>query len=175
MKILRVIAILFFLASAAYADLYQWKDREGVIHITDDLKKVPEAYRNKVKVFESTAKEKEREAEPPPTVIIQPPQRDVGEEIYGDYTLDWWRQTFTKRKEELASVESSVTAKRQYIDIFESGRRTGQIFEPTEIETYNRYKSELPRDQERLVDLRTDLDELRRRATIAGVPREVRD
>lgn len=33
------------------ADLYQWTDRDGVIHIVDDAAAVPEAYRDHVKVY----------------------------------------------------------------------------------------------------------------------------
>jgi len=44
-----LLALLLF-AGQANAELYQYEDAKGVIHYTDDLGNVPEAYRNDVKV-----------------------------------------------------------------------------------------------------------------------------
>jgi hypothetical protein len=48
----------FFLCSlwlwsttTAWADLYQWTDTQGVIHVVDDASTVPEAYRETMKVY----------------------------------------------------------------------------------------------------------------------------
>lgn len=165
--------VLLFSCSYAFADLYEWRDKEGVIHITDDIKKVPESYRANVKVFKSTPVEKAPAPEtstPAPAVTQEKPV-----ELYGDHTLEWWLQTFTRKKEEIQMLESNVTAKRQFIDVFEGGRRFGQTYPSNEIETYGRYKKELPDDMQRLTTLKDEMDDLRRKATIAGVPREIRD
>lgn len=165
--------LLAFSAGAAFADLYQWQDREGVIHITDDLQKVPEEFRGKVKVFKE---ETPKPAAPAPEAAEpeRPATEERGEALYGEQTLEWWRQNIMKKRDEIQMLESSVTAKTQYIDIFEAGRRFGQTFGTTEVDTYNRYRQELVDDQRRLLELKNELDELRRRARVAGVPREVR-
>src|SRR5262245_46345446 len=38
-------------AAVVHADLYQWTDADGVIHIVDESVEVPDAYRNGVKVY----------------------------------------------------------------------------------------------------------------------------
>lgn len=180
MKKTLFVMLVSFLAFASYAsaDLYQWRDEKGVIHITDSIEKVPQKYRAKVKVHESTpprAVEAPVSESAPPSDIVPPeaPQ-DRREEIYGDQTLEWWRQTFAKKQEEMRALETSVASKKQFVETFEGGRRFGQTYGQSEMDTYNRYKTELAGEQNRLNALKDEFDELKRKATIAGVPREVR-
>lgn len=171
MKILRFALIPLFLgATFAYADLYEWKDWQGVIHITDDMGKVPESYRGEVKVHKTTPPKAVQEAPP------APPQQPAGEDakLYGAHTLEWWLNTFNKKREEISFTESSIAAKEQFIAVFEGGRRFGQIYGDTEVATYKKYKEELPDEKKELSDLQAQLDELKRRATIVGVPKEIR-
>ncbi|MCS6926041.1 MAG: DUF4124 domain-containing protein [Candidatus Binatia bacterium] len=44
-------SVLLCCSLPVQADLYQWTDRDGVIHIVDDATAVPEAYRDHVKVY----------------------------------------------------------------------------------------------------------------------------
>lgn len=44
-------SVLLCCLSHAGADLYQWTDRDGVIHIVDDAAAVPETYRDRVTVY----------------------------------------------------------------------------------------------------------------------------
>jgi len=54
MRILSLVVGLFFSSVALVsADLYQWTDESGVVHVVDESSEVPRAYREKVKVFES--------------------------------------------------------------------------------------------------------------------------
>jgi len=46
-----LLCCLYFLGvTTVYADLYQWKDEQGVTHVVDDAGSIPEAYRSQVKV-----------------------------------------------------------------------------------------------------------------------------
>jgi hypothetical protein len=120
----------------AFAEIYHWTDEEGVLHITDDLGKVPEEYRSKAKVFET------RPAEEFPAVEPAPPPAAPGlevEELYDGQPLDWWKEV-----------------------------------EESDVETYQRYKKEIPEDEKRFEELDGELEELRRKARNAGVPKEVR-
>ena len=55
MKLIAVLCTLFSLGVAtAYADLYQWTDAQGVIHVVDDEGTIPEGYRNKLKTYHAT-------------------------------------------------------------------------------------------------------------------------
>ena len=59
---------LFCLAvTNASADLYQWTDDSGVIHVVDESSQIPRAYREKVKVFES-----QKSRTPPSSLPLSP-------------------------------------------------------------------------------------------------------
>lgn len=176
MTIGMVAAALLMSAPMAFAELYEWKDRAGVVHLTDSIQNVPEEYRDGVKVHRETPKEKAETQEPAPTQPSEEPGAEPAPlDLYGDQPLEWWANAFTGKKAEINALESSMNSKKQFIGVFESGRRFGQVFEKSDVETYERYKQELAADEEKLSGLKEDLSELRRKATRAGVPREVRE
>jgi len=167
-----LIALIVLSASPALAELYQWKDSEGVVHITDRPENIPERYRDLVRVIEESAPAQPKdENETAPQVE---PRNGRADELYGDHPLEWWRQTFMKVFEERGSLESGIAAKQRFIDVYEGGRRFGQIYGPDDIETYAKYKKELTDEQERLSRLVDKINELRRKAAIAGVPKGIR-
>lgn len=52
MKLIAVLCTFFSLSvGTVYADLYQWTDAQGVIHVVDDEGAIPEAYRSKFKTY----------------------------------------------------------------------------------------------------------------------------
>jgi len=174
-KFLVVPVLLLLLAPCAFADLYQWKDREGVVHLTNDINNVPAEYQDKVKVFKTTPRPQAPAQAPAPTPEMVPAPQTSGEaDLYGDHTLEWWKEAFNRKNQEIAELQSSIAGKQQFIDLFESGRRFGQMYGPTEVANYNKYKQELPEDEKKLSSLNDELGELRRKATIAGVPRYLR-
>lgn len=172
MKPVLVLAALLFAASPALADLYQWTDQQGVIHITDSLDKVPPAYRGKVRVVKEGVKEEgpSLEATTPPPLTAEP-----GAELYGDQTLEWWRQSFNRKRTDIDQLQTSINAKTEFMTLFESGRRVGQVYTPDQVARYNLYRGEMPEDLRRLSQLREEYEDLQRRATTVGVPREVRE
>lgn len=170
-RILPTLLILLF-AGSAYADLYQWKDESGVIHITDSMEKVPSKYRAEVRVF----KEGPKETSFPELDVTTPPSLEQeAEELYGDQTLEWWRQNFQKKRSEVSDLQSSINAKTQFLKVFESGRRFGQIFDTESVAKYKILKEELPEDLKRLALLREEYSEFQDKATRAGVPRAIRE
>lgn len=150
--------------------IYSWTDKDGNVHITDSLEKVPQRYRSKVKVRKAT--EPERSDEAAPLKVYEKPQSEI--EFYGDHPLDWWKEVFRKLQNDIGSLESGIAAKRQFVELFEKGARMGQRYESKDIDSYEQYKKGLPADEARLDSLRVDLDELRRKARIAGVPKSLR-
>ncbi|MBI5286465.1 MAG: DUF4124 domain-containing protein [Deltaproteobacteria bacterium] len=173
MKILKLVVILLvcLLSTPAIADFYQWEDERGVIHVADDLLLVPPKYRDKVKVYKTLPPPPE--SPPPPSE--PPPTPAEGEELYGDYPLEWWRNEFERRKQAISELEKEITAKKRYVEVFEGGRRFGQTYSQEDVRTYEDYKRQLPSLEERLGGLKRDLEEFRRKATASGVPREVRE
>jgi hypothetical protein len=169
------IAVLLGL-SPAFADIYRWTDEEGVLHIADDMHKVPEKYRGKVDVIKTGPEDEEPPVEPfPPSPPAGPERRGEGEELYDGRPLSWWKQQFDKINERIEAQEGAYNKKRQFVAVFEGGRRFGQVFEADQIETYKRYKKEIPRDEKNLEELNEELEELRRKAGSAGVPRHIRE
>lgn len=170
--IIALITAVLLLPDGSYADLYQWTDKDGVLHITDDMGKVPEDVRWRVKIFKTTPAEK-GEAEPYwPAEEVVPAERKA--DLYGDHTLEWWLNTFRKLSQKIQAVEGRIAARKQYINVFEGGRRFGQIYGDEEVERYNEFKKGIPLDEAELSGLNEELQELRRKATIHGVPREIR-
>jgi len=164
--------VFIFGVSPVYANLYKWMSEDGVLHITDSLGKVPEAQRHKVEVFKLEPQRKRRiEQSPvyiPPTKPMKKPPT-----LYGDHTIEWWRAAFDKLNEEIETLKDDIENKRQFITVFEGGRRFGQMFGDTEVANYKRYKKEIINDREALKELEDKLEKLRREARIADVPREI--
>lgn len=176
-SILFISAVLF--SGNSFADLYKWTDDKGVVHMTDNIDKVPEKYYDRMKTYksstESTPAIKQPETARQPAIDRQQEQGRQEVELYGDYPLEWWREEFANRRKEIKELESSLNAKRQYISVFEAGRRLGQSYPMNEFDTYERYKKDLPSDEERLLTLKSGLEELERKAKFHGVPKEARE
>ena len=153
------------------ADIYQWEDARGVVHFTDDIKKVPSRYRDKVRVQKTTVPGVETAV--PETSGKAEEKTGKEDELYGEYTLQWWLETFRKKKTEVSQAASLIETKKNFVQMFESGRRFGQTYEQADVDKYNAYKAELPADEQRLRDLNDEVAELKRKAVIFGVPREI--
>ncbi|MEK6545924.1 MAG: DUF4124 domain-containing protein, partial [Nitrospinota bacterium] len=50
---------LLFYSENSYSEIYKWVDENGIVHFSDDLKKIPEEYRGRVEKPISSEKEKE--------------------------------------------------------------------------------------------------------------------
>jgi hypothetical protein len=171
-----MIAVFLLGNSFALADIYHWTDDKGVLHLTDDIRNVPEEYREKAGVIKTKPAREGPVVEPlpPPPAVTEPLVEEEAQELYGGQTLQWWKLQFHILKKEIETVEAHYFEKRRFVEVYEKGRRFGQIFETGELYLYERYKREIVWDEERLEELRAELEELRRSARGAGVPREVR-
>ncbi len=172
--VLALAIVFFFNAPPLFANLYKWEGPNGVLHITDDLGKVPEALRHNVEVFPIKPHLKKNMGEAP--VHIPPTQlkREKPPELYGGQTLQWWKDAFDKIGEDMDTLKDEMRVKRQFISVFEGGRRFGQTYGDVEVSLYKRYKKEIIKDRESLNDLEDELKELRRKATNNAVPRSIR-
>jgi hypothetical protein len=165
-----LLSLVLLLPAGSAADLYLWTDSDGVLHITDDLGKVPQGRRSGVKTFKSTPLEAAPAARPAPPVYIEKERK--GAELYGDHPVEWWLNTFRKTRSEIQSLEAGIESKRQFISVFEGGRRFGQIYGKEDIERYELFKVEAAEDSSRLDELKAGMAELKRKAAIYGVPEE---
>ncbi len=164
--------LVLLLPTGSAANLYRWTDSDGVLHITDDLGKVPQERREGVKTFKSTPAQEPlaERAAPPPSVM----KERKGAELYGDHPVEWWLNTFRKKRRDIQSLEAGIQSKKQFISVFEGGRRFGQIYGEEDVKRYELSKAEVVDDASRLDGIKAELAELERKAAIYGVPEEIR-
>lgn len=173
-SMLAISCLCLLIAIPSFADIYEWIDEKGNTHVVDDILNVPPKYKDKVKVY------KQKPAETKPRLpaeknIEQPAIPADKEELFGDYPLEWWKREFEKRKKDISDMEKVISEQKKYIAVFQKGRRSGQIYTKEEIELYEDYKKQLPSNEKKLEELKKELDELKGKATIYGVPRDVRE
>jgi hypothetical protein len=193
MRFVPVLLLLVFISQAAFADVYHWTDKQGVLHITNDIGNVPEEYRSEAEVIVTEPVEEEPLVETPPSKM---PERGGQEELYGDQPLSWWIEKLGRMKKEIEELESELNRKKMFTDVYERGwmmrelyfrvkrgedpdalraLERGAIYTPAQIETYERYKDEVLGKDKDIKRLEEELDELRRKARIQGVPRKIRE
>ncbi|OGP07445.1 MAG: hypothetical protein A3G39_09010 [Deltaproteobacteria bacterium RIFCSPLOWO2_12_FULL_43_16] len=168
--------VLFILFSSdAVADLYQWQDEKGDIHVVDDMLLVPPQYKDKAKKL----KARPSRQTPSPQQNVQPPvppqTSSEQEELYGDYPLSWWKNEFSSKKNEISKLENTIKEQKNFIADYERGRRLYRLYSKEDTDKYETYKKELSDNENQLNKLKTDLDEFRRKAQIYGVPRAIRE
>ena len=71
--------LLLLAPSPTLAELYQWIDSDGVIHVVDEAHEVPSAYRDQVKVYQSI------KTPPPPPSLPLSPSRIYPEQSQGKF------------------------------------------------------------------------------------------
>lgn len=166
--------LLALLPAFALADIYRWTDTEGVLHITDDLDKIPHEYRNKIITTETEAAENGVKVDASKRDRAGDKPKDPETEFYGDHPLNWWRLTFNRLHSEIDAASKELEQKEQFIDMFTRGRRLGQRNKPEDIETFKKYKVEMPLVKKRLKELEGKLEDLKRSARKNGVPKDAR-
>lgn len=179
-KVLEVILIIAFVLIlspfSASAEIYKWTDDEGVVHATDDPSNVPAKYWEKEKV----KKEEVAPATSPEIQPVQPGQPGPAmetekKELYGDYPLDWWTEKFKGLRKDIADNQEKIEREKSFVSVFEGGLRYGKVFAKEEVSNYENYKKEIPVLEEKIKNLKDELEELQRKANIYGVPRNIRE
>lgn len=155
--------IVLLCATSAFADLYYWEDKDGNTHITDKIEKVPQEYKDKVSIQQSS--------EP---IAVQDKQfkdkEPKGEELYGGQTRAWWEKRFNKLRSGVDKLERKIISKKKSID---RHKRTLWV-DKNETDLNERYAREIPVDEDHLDALKDELDKLLREAQNDGVPKSVR-
>jgi len=115
MKELFSFLVILFLASFLQAGtVYKWVDKDGGVHFTDDLNKVPPSYRNRVQVEESKDAGGGDVAPPPsPAVTRDSTDEQIVRDIYGR-DEPWWRDKVAPWKERLrVATENHENARKK--------------------------------------------------------------
>jgi len=105
-EIFTILVVLLFAFPLQAGTLYKWVDKQGGVHFTDDLTKVPPSYRNQVETEESK--------DVPEAVTPSPPQapdaqKEIQTDIYG-HDEAWWREKVRPWKEQLKEATGKYEA-----------------------------------------------------------------
>ncbi len=115
-KLLILLIILIFGIPAYGATIYKWVDKEGVVHFTDDLTKIPPSYRDRVDVEDRKDVIEKVAPQPPQAATLGDEQEEMNTDIYGrDET--WWREKVRPWKEQLKeATEKYEAAQKRYTE-----------------------------------------------------------
>jgi hypothetical protein len=176
-----LLAIAVVLPMSAFGQIYTWVDKDGQEHFTDD----PHAVPAKAKVRKTTG-----EAISTVTVDGAPdagPARAQVPAAQSPYEVDapsysevQWRQLFREAKDKIASLEQQLELDRHKVQdnvlpmqlVCRGPVSAGCLYLPSQ--EYAEAKDRLAMNQAALLRARSDLEDLDRRASNAGVPREWR-
>ncbi|UFS69827.1 DUF4124 domain-containing protein [Geomonas sp. RF6] len=170
------------------APVYEWKDSRGVLHFTDNIKNVPNSYRDKVRVRDFGPPEPSPQGAPGGAVgggtggapggstapaqtlpsVVGKPSGDT----YGGRTGLWWRSRFETARTQIATLQNGLSAKQQRLT--ESRRRHVIFQRPKDRVASNELAAEIDKDQARITELQEELKILQQEADRAGVPAEWR-
>jgi len=149
-RIFCILVFLIFISPVYAGPIYKWTDENGVVHFSDDLSKVPPAYRDRV----GTEKwEDMQKPEAPSSASPQAPLQK-GEEVKKDtYGQDetYWKQRarpWKERLEEASANYARTQAKYEQTSADLTARRYGS---PTQYKTgiieLDRLKEEMEKYQ----------------------------
>lgn len=171
-----VLFILIFPFLSNAAEIYRWTDDDGVIHVTDDRSQIPAKYWEEERVKKEEIKPSTNETQPvKPAAISKPtetPEEGDIREMFGDYPLEWWIYKFRDIRKNIAESQERVDREKNFVTVFEGGKRYGKIYTKEEIAQYESYKADIQVTEEKLKSLNEELEELQRKARIYGVPKK---
>ncbi len=175
MKIIAcLLLIVFLIPFSAHAVVYKWRDDNGVVNFTDNADKIPAKYKKRVKkiaVIETDTNEpkpgavQDIQRKTPATTESAAKEKDV---LYGGHNEEWWRSAFGKIREELKTVQERLPEKKKSLEV---ARRKMTIYQyPRYRQAYFDLKSEIEKDEARIVELNKQADSLENDASRAAVP-----
>lgn len=166
------VAVSLSLAAPAISDIITWTDDDGVTHFTDKPDEVPKKYREEMTVHETKARDAEVEKKGTVRKVVPRSVEKEKEKAYGGQTLKWWTDSFNQLKRNLSEAEAKLEKRTQYINVFEGGRRHGQVFAEKDVQTYLSYKEGIEGNKEEVEDRKKALEELHWKAKTYAVPRK---
>jgi hypothetical protein len=150
--------------------LYQWIDGKGVVHVTDNLNKVPKQYRSNARRMESAPGELENQSEPKPQVRTAPPNYQDKEEQEAEQK-DEWLERMRAAKRKLANAEKhyqELEKKRDAAIMSWGGPSSGRLEGREEAA---RIEEEMKQVRQEIEDARNDIDvRIPDAARKAGIP-----
>ena len=176
MKFIFAILTLFlvFLVTPVHAELYKFTDSTGKVHFVDDVHKIPEKFRKGAEVVETkplnlSDVDTTNEASGGATATDSEKT-----EIFGEKPLVWWEKQIKTLRIKEANAKETYKTMKDYVSVYEGGRRHARIFNDEEIKKYEEFKGKLPAAEKRIETIADELSNLLKKAKKAGVPKKVR-
>lgn len=145
--------------------IYQWIDGKGVVHITDDLSKVPQRYRSGARKLESAPQEEDGAGQPADRGRVSPYDQPGREEREAELKDDW-QQRMSAAKRKLAIAERryrELEKKRDEAVLRWGGPASGRT----------EGREEAARIEEQMKKVQKDIDDARNDIEV-GIPDEAR-
>jgi len=170
MKVFVLITGLLLLASFAQADtIYQWVDKKGVIHFTDQYEKVPAAYRDQAK--KQTIEDSPRTSIVPPSGTPSRKDEEVSTSPLGQNEAYWrdrvrpWREKLAEAKTKYESANQKYLEKSEQLSQRKFGSRTQYKMDIFELDKLNverkKYETEMNEANDALKKISREAEEAR--------------
>jgi len=168
MRYVILLSGLMMMVGVAHGEIYQWSDKSGVVHFTDNPDNIPQLYRGKAREVDATPTVQESE-KPPET---QTTTQEKAAPTYGGHDENWWRSSYRSIRDEMKRIQDKLPGKQEDLSVL---RRRRALFQrPSDRVAFFALDDEIKGDEQRLTDLQKRLDALDAEATSAGVPLEWR-
>ncbi|WP_026842711.1 DUF4124 domain-containing protein [Citrifermentans bremense] len=170
------LTISLLIPAPASSAFYQWTDAKGVVHMTDDARKVPKQYKGKATRIEVKEPARLPEAPPEPqgpAADLAAPAAGRGEaSVPGGHDEKWWRAQFRELRSELKTLQAARSQKEQ--KLVELRRRRAIFQRSRDRAAMNEAEAQVSADDARIGDLLNRIAALDLAASKAGVPAEWR-
>jgi len=149
-------SVLLFSFRASSGDVYKWKDKDGVVHYTDDADNIPSNYKNQATKagLPSISTYHEEESSSPL------PEGDNGLNNQGDNGNIVSREKSAEQVDfAIATLENEIKAKVDLIEYVDGKKNLAinplrnRVISENDQSLYKKYKKELPGDRKRLEEL----------------------
>jgi len=150
--------------------IYQWTDGKGVVHITDDLNKIPTSYRSNARRLESTPGGEAVQSQPSQEGVNAPFGDSEEHELQADQK-EAWQKRLSMEKKKLADAEQryhELENRRNLLLQSWGGVASGRIEDRVEAD---RIDQEMQKVQQEINDARNQIEVvIPNEARKAGVP-----
>ncbi len=114
-----LIFLLLLVTTQARGAVYKWTDENGIIHFSDDARKVPEEYRNPTEQSATPEKKKMREPSRKPSVLFEQTS-----DLHGK-NKKWWQNLVRKWEDKKREAEDKIEELQIEIRALELNKRLG--------------------------------------------------
>jgi uncharacterized protein YukE len=136
--------------------LYQWTDKKGIAHITDDLDKVPKAYREKATKLKQPEKEDDDQGQEAQQPSVYP--SGAQSEVADAASKAVWQQRMKDARQRLASAErryQELEKQRDELLRIWGGPASGRLADRTEVDKVEQQMKDVQKEMD---DARNDIN-----------------